>query len=127
MTFDPSTSFEIADDGLYIDGGLYFISGAPSPVGLIFPIDATMYFQTNGDTWYNPGSGAWVLKNGGGSVSIPEYPADPSSPATNDAWVLRQQGAGSPIGLLLSLTYATNKYKFSYRTIAGETVRVGLE
>jgi len=61
--------------------------------------------------------------------SIPQLDNDPASPAVGDAWVWRDTGggAGSPYGLLLSLTkpgtVGTN-YRFSYRTIEGTTIRV---
>ena len=69
--------------------------------------------------------------SGSGSITIPEYLTDPSSPAANSAWVLRTiQGglqAGNPVGLLLALTYATSagvsSYQFSYYTTEGTTVR----
>lgn len=54
---------------------------------------------------------------------IPQYLVDPVSPAIGDAWVLRTQRIGIPIGMLLSLTYATDLYQLSYRTAEGITVR----
>jgi len=63
---------------------------------------------------------------------IPQYDVDPSSPVAEDAWVLKSGGgsqvAGSPIGLLLALTYATTGggYQFSYRTKENTTVRATL-
>lgn len=72
---------------------------------------------------------------------IKQYTSDPANPKKEDAWVLRQgtgggiiqlSTAGVPIGLLLSLTYATTEtttgiaytYQFSYRTKEGDTKRV---
>ena len=61
------------------------------------------------------------------SSNIPELAADPVSPAVNDVWVLRTTIAnGTPIGLLLALTHTITDYKFSYKTIAGQIVRVKL-
>jgi hypothetical protein len=65
----------------------------------------------------------------GGSTSIPELTSDPLSPSTNYSWVLHQEYiAGSPIGMLLSLTNSvgSNTYKLSYKTISGSIVRVAL-
>lgn len=71
-----------------------------------------------------------------GTVTIPEYTSDPGSPAANSAWVLRGGSGGgipdgTPIGLLLALTYTNNSgspftYDFSYRTTEGTTVRASL-
>ena len=58
-----------------------------------------------------------------GTANLPEYLVDPSSPTAGETWVLRSPVAGSPIGLLLALTNATNGYKLSYRTTEGTTVR----
>lgn len=67
---------------------------------------------------------------GGGAVSIPELYSDPVSPSPEEAWVLASSSGvtGSPIGLLLALTYAAPllSYQFSYKTIEGPIVRVGL-
>ena len=65
--------------------------------------------------------------SGGGTVNIPELTSDPVSPTPQSAWVLNQGTAGgSPIGLLLSLTYAgqIGPYSFSYRTLENTTIRV---
>lgn len=67
-----------------------------------------------------------------GTVSIPQVSTDPVAPAAQDAWVLKTaSGAiadGTPIGLLLALTYKDNtgslSYQFSYRTQEGTTKRV---
>lgn len=64
--------------------------------------------------------------NGGGNSVIPELTNDPVSPTPEQTWVLHAGAAGSPIGLLLSLTYATDLYFLSYRTLEGTTVRVQL-
>lgn len=67
--------------------------------------------------------------------TIPQLSTDPSSPNAEDAWVLKQGQAaipdGTPIGLLLALTYTGNQasavsYQFSYRTQEGTTVRTTL-
>lgn len=64
---------------------------------------------------------------GGGGGSIPEYTTDPVAPNPGDTWVLRVLNleVGSPIGMLLSLTYAATTYFYylSYRTTEGTTVR----
>ena len=66
------------------------------------------------------------------SPKIPQLDDDPTSPASQQAWVLKEttgSNAGTPIGLLLSLTYAdggTNTYKHSYRTKESTTVRATL-
>lgn len=62
---------------------------------------------------------------------IPQLDADPSSPNSEDAWVLKtttvEANTGSPVGLLLAITHPeTYSYQFSYRTIAGNTLRVAL-
>lgn len=77
-----------------------------------------------------------ITGSGGGTASIPQYDADPSSPSAQDAWVLRTTSgggvgvAGVPMGLLLALTYTggggADTYQFSYRTNEGTTVRVSL-
>lgn len=71
-----------------------------------------------------------VGTGGGGTASIPEYTSDPISPSAEDAWVLRSGGAvggGSPIGMLLALTYAGSggsyTYQFSYYTNEGTIIR----
>lgn len=68
----------------------------------------------------------------GSGASITEY-ANSDKPNLNagDTWVKHTTGssAGSPIGLLLSLTSATStteKYELSYRTSANTTIRVQL-
>tara|TARA_R110000868_G_C10972640_1_gene770674 strand:- start:12856 stop:13152 length:297 start_codon:yes stop_codon:yes gene_type:complete len=68
--------------------------------------------------------------------SIPQVSTDPASPAAEDAWVLRSGSGGAiadgtPIGLLLALTYTGNagtsfSYQFSYRTNEGTTIRANL-
>ena len=84
------------------------------------------------------GGGA-LIDRAGGSSSIPELTSDPSSPAVQSAWVLKSGGgggtiaAGTPLGLLLALTYALDSsgggpatYQFSYRTIENTTIRVSM-
>lgn len=67
-----------------------------------------------------------------GTAFIPELTSDPVSPDPQTAWVLKEEipeVIGSPIGLLLSLTYSTSllpAYEFSYQTIEGNIVRVPL-
>lgn len=80
------------------------------------------------------------LQVDGQFMGIRQLTADPTSPSTDSAWVLRTgSGSGSiqvstlgvPMGLLLSLTYAQTltttgiayTYQFSYRTKEGTTVR----
>lgn len=62
---------------------------------------------------------------GGATDVIPEYPIDPVNPRAEDAWILYTP-PGSPIGLLLALTYGVGQYQFSYKTIEGPIVRVPL-
>lgn len=57
------------------------------------------------------------------SFTIPELTSDPIDPQAGDAWVLQSGSAGTPIGLLLALTKPTATYLFSYRTLAGTTIR----
>ena len=65
-----------------------------------------------------------------GSATITELYSDPVSPTPQQAWVLATplSSPGSPIGLLLSLTYAVNtfSYQLSYRTLEGTTIRTVL-
>jgi len=63
---------------------------------------------------------------GGGSFSIPELTSDPVSPCPGETWVLKASVAGTPIGLLLALTYGSTTYLLSYRTTENTTVRVQL-
>lgn len=67
--------------------------------------------------------------------TIPEITADPVSPSPGDAWVLASAFNGimdgTPIGMLLALTYtgdqgAPTTFQFSYRTSEGTTKRVSL-
>ena len=67
--------------------------------------------------------------------NIPELVSDPSSPEAEDSWVLKTgQNVipdGTPIGLLLALTYTKEleppfAYQFSYRTTDGTTNRTFL-
>ena len=67
---------------------------------------------------------------------IPEVTSDPSVPRNEDAWVRRNGSGGAgiadgtPIGLLLALTYQDNvggsgfTYDFNYRTQEGTTIRI---
>lgn len=67
---------------------------------------------------------------------IPQLTADPAAPTDESAWVLRQGTGGgipdgTPIGMLLALTYTGDPgtpytYQFSYRTKDGTTKRVSL-
>ena len=73
------------------------------------------------------------------SNKIKQYTTDPTSPKAEIPWVLRQGTgggtveivAGTPMGLLLALTYDSTysttavaySYQFSYRTKEGTTVR----
>lgn len=78
---------------------------------------------------FNPITGSLDLIS-----KIPELSSDPASPKAEDVWVLRSgQGSGiadgTPIGLLLALTYYGNvggagfTYQLSYRNQSGATVR----
>lgn len=61
---------------------------------------------------------------------IPQLSADPASPKSEEAWVLRSVtgGGGTPLGLLLVLTTpgSGNTYRFKYRTKEGATISVAL-
>jgi hypothetical protein len=63
---------------------------------------------------------------------LPQYDADPSSPASGEAWVLREDSggtAGNPIGLLITLMQTvgvTSAYTLKYKTTSGTVVSVGL-
>ena len=71
---------------------------------------------------------------GDGSIGglIPQLTSDPSPLVAETAWVLREGSGGAiadgtPIGLLLALTYTDNagvaySYKFKYRTKEGTTI-----
>jgi hypothetical protein len=77
-----------------------------------------------------------VGSGGSGSSSIKELTSDPVSPSFEQAWVLRNGTGGgipdgTPIGMLLALTYTGNSgspftYQFSYYTKEGTTIRVDL-
>lgn len=81
---------------------------------------------------FNPFTGKFDYINADNTnVTIPELTADPVSPTPEEAWVLHSGSApvGSPIGLLLTLTYATptdGNYQFSYYTLEGTIKRVPL-
>ena len=68
--------------------------------------------------------------SGGGGGTLPEYYTDPVSPAAGDTWILATiaTAGGSPMGMLLSITYAANTYTYqlSYRTTEGTTIRTTL-
>lgn len=75
-----------------------------------------------------------IYQSGGGtsgSNAIPEVYSDPVSPTLGQTWVLATAIAnvGQPIGLLLSLTYAVNKYtyQFSYYTTENIIIRTSLQ
>lgn len=62
---------------------------------------------------------------------IPEYTSDPVNPCPETAWVLKTVPAvtGSPMGLLLAITYPADVitiYEFSYQTLEGPIVRTTL-
>jgi hypothetical protein len=77
-----------------------------------------------------------IRLDNGGSGKIPQLNSDPSTPRAESAWVLRTGSGGAiadgtPIGLLLALTYQDNagvafSYAFSYRTKEGTTLRAAL-
>lgn len=67
---------------------------------------------------------------GSASSAISEVYSDPASPSANSAWVLATPTTvvGSPLGLLLSLTYSVTSYTyaFSYYTTEGLIRRAAL-
>lgn len=81
---------------------------------------------------YESSTSLWKPKTATSSLSLTEYNnSDKPSPSAGDVWVKHTTStvAGSPVGLLLSLTNATSgteKYELSYRTSAGTTKRVEL-
>ena len=81
---------------------------------------------------FNPFTGKFdYINSNTATPTIPELTSDPVSPIPEEAWVLHTSGpsVGSPIGLLLALTYATpsaGTYQFSYYTTEGTIKRVSL-
>lgn len=81
---------------------------------------------------FNPFTGNFDYVNSASAmVIIPELTADPSSPVSGETWVRHMQAtdSGSPIGLLLSLTYAgsvAGPYELSYKALDGSVVRTTL-
>lgn len=71
-----------------------------------------------------------TIRGASASGGIPQLAADPVAPIAESSWVRSTQvsTAGSPIGLLLSLTQAVNTYTYElrYRTQQGITVGVPL-
>ena len=74
-----------------------------------------------------------IYQSGGSSSSssgIPEVYTDPVSPTPGQTWILATAIAnvGQPIGLLLSLTYAVNRYTYqlSYYTSENLIIRTVL-
>lgn len=74
-----------------------------------------------------------LVNTSGGSPTVVEYQdSDPSSPTPGDLWVKHTNASsggtgGTPIGLLLSLTYAgtitDEKYELSYQTSESTIIR----
>lgn len=71
----------------------------------------------------------------GGASTIEELYTDPASPMPEEVWMLATgSGAiadGTPIGMLLALTYTGNAgsaftYQLSYHTLEGNTIRVAM-
>jgi len=64
----------------------------------------------------------------GGDGQLTEYSVDPSPSTINQAWILNTilVPAGSPIGLLLGLTYSTDVHRrqVSYFTALNTTIRM---
>lgn len=63
---------------------------------------------------------------GAGASGISQLTSDPVTPTLEQTWVLATQVAtvGSPMGLLLSLTNAQNRftYQLRFRTLEGTTI-----
>ncbi len=60
-------------------------------------------------------------------VVIGEVLSDPVAPQPGQTWMLKTNYVGSPIGLLLSLTYANYvTYQLSYKTFEGPIIRTTL-
>lgn len=66
---------------------------------------------------------------GGGELALPELAADPDPPQAGDVWVRRtlENPAGTLQAFVGGVPIVTeqddNKYEFSFRTEAGNTVR----
>jgi len=59
--------------------------------------------------------------------NLEQLSGDPVSPRSGQTWVKATVYTGSPIGLLLSLTYASYvTYQLSYKTYEGPIVRTNL-
>lgn len=117
----------------YIDSGAIIINDGTSDLNNILGKDLINTFLAK-DLGFNNSANGFSSNNIQGAIeeianksSIPEYNIDPVSPLTNTSWVLHSAQIGSPIGLLLALTYAVNKYEFSYKTKSGEIVRTDLK
>lgn len=71
FNFEDASTF--GDDGIRIEGGTWFTSGASSPVGLFSPLQPTHYFRTNGEIWYHTGTGgSWQQIQAGSASSFDE-------------------------------------------------------
>lgn len=76
---------------------------------------------------FNPFTGSLdIVQDTADTNYIPQLDADPASPSAEQVWVRKSGNAGSPMGLLLSLTTNTITYQLSYRTIEGTTKRVSI-
>jgi hypothetical protein len=128
VAVDPSKAFEAKNGFQVIDAAGVF-SGGDTPT---FDCEiGSLYLKTNGarytKTAAGTGSDKWTLDGTSSSVTIPEYGTDPVSPATNDAWVLRENAGQPHGGLLLAITNSVKKYYHSYKTVDGSIVRVELK
>jgi hypothetical protein len=128
MNYDPRRSFDIDTNGLGIESGSTILSGSNIPDAIVVSVPC-YYFRTNGEIWYNVGSGPWVLLISAGGMApnnIPEFDLDPVNPIAGITWVLHDGRIGSPIGMLLTLTNNVNSYKLSYKTLEGSVIRVSM-
>jgi hypothetical protein len=105
-------------------------------LAVVTPSNASSYAWTvtgNQSSLSGTKSGTFDLTTTGTIIgAIPELASDPIAPVAQQSWVLRSgSGAipdGTPIGMLLCLTYTGNggssfTYQFSYETIEGTIVR----
>ena len=121
--FDLS-GFEANDGYCYISGG-NMVVGTDTP-GKNFKIFLGGFAAGN--------KAIEVSQSQGTSGVIPQLDADPGDPFEESAWVLKSGGGsipdGTPIGMLLGLTYTDvtpiNTYQLSYKTKEGTIIRTTL-
>jgi hypothetical protein len=133
------------------DGGWFSILQAPSDVSKTTPVDEDILIRDESINQWVPGQIGTVgdtrylkldqttpqtITSDPINRLIPELTSDPASPVAESAWVLRSGSGGAiadgtPIGLLLALTYTDNageaySYLLKYRTKENTTLSVAL-